>query len=1039
MLDEWAGKSWQTVSVPPEIPHQLPPRAFPTRRAPDRHRARSLIVIALCCLMLLGFQAWREWAAYSEQMRETKASLTNLASALAQHAEDTVEIADTAVLSLVGRIETIGVLPGRLGEVEAELAAQVTNGTRYSAITVFNADGALLASSYPISKINVADRAYFRHHRDNPGRGSFVGPPIRSRISGQWAITVSRRFQSSDGGFAGVVVANIPLQYFVDHYAKYKLGSRSSIILVTPDAMLLARYPSREILMGQSIASAAVFAELRKSPSGSYRSTAIIDGITRLSGYQQSSRYPLVVMTSMAEDEALGAWRSEMRLHLLMAVVVDGILALLGLHLIRQTRASQAAQARLRESEREHRQQAEHHQLGEQRHRMLIDGVAEYAIYWLDTEGCVRSWGAGAFNLTGYDEAEITGRHMSVFYTSEDVAADKPQDALREAAQAGRFTSDGWRVRKDGSQFWASVLIKPIYSADGDLIGFAKIIQDNTEQRRKAAELRDWENRERALVEATNADLERLSRHLIKARDKADSASRAKSRFLAGMSHELRTPLNGILGYAQLLQMEGDLDAKQSERVHAMLTAGKHLLQMITCVLNLSEIEAEHMELTAVAFDVREVVAACLDLIRPSAEAKGLVLSITTAPDTPQDLIADPTRVRQVLLNLLGNAAKFTAQGTIEVRLSRLTDRSMFRVEIVDTGAGIPMSQRQRLFQEFGRLDTDITRETEGAGLGLALAQRLTTLMGGRLGHDDNPDGGSIFWLELPLNTEVTAGHAPIPAFKGQTMPTASGAAQRWRVLVVDDILMNRDIAASFLRAAGHEAMCAEEGAQAVAMATNIDFDVILMDVQMPQMGGLEATRHIRALMGPRGQVPIVALTAHAFGEQVEECKAAGMNRHLSKPFDIGGLLAVVTAAVDVGRSDGKPQDAAGSSTGLLECPAPSSVDTELPISDHASFDRTARLLHVETVSHYMQTMSEMGETVLSALCEPAVLTSENTLLIDAAHALTGTAGMFGFERLTATGRRFEGALQSDSAQVAARTAEFRAAVEATLLDIKSR
>ncbi len=790
--------------------------------------------------------------------------------------------------------------------------------------------------------------------------------------------------------------------------------------------------------MGQSIAGGGVFAKLHDSPSGSYSSTAIIDGVERLSGYQQSSRYPLVVVTSMAQDVALGAWREEMFLHLLVAAVVDGILVLLGLYLLREVRASRAAQARLRESEQEHRQQAEHHQLGEQRHRMLIDGVAEHAICWLDTQGHVSSWGAGAYNLTGYDEADIMGRHFSLFYTEDDRAAGQPQHALREATQAGRFVSEGWRLRKDSSRFWASVLIKPIHSTGGDLIGFAKIKQDVTEQRHKAAELRDMEKRERARIEAANADLERLSRHLIKARDKADLASRAKSRFLAGMSHKLRTPLNGILGYAQLLQMEGDLDPKQSERVDAMLTAGKHLLQMITCVLNLSEIEAGHVELTAEAFDVRAVAAACLDLIRPSADAKGLTLRIAVAPGTPLGLVADPTRVRQVLLNLLGNAVKFTTQGTIAVRLRRLPDKPMLRIEIADTGSGVPASQRQRLFQEFERLDTDITRESEGAGLGLALAQRLATLMGGCLGHDDNPGGGSIFWLELPAGSDVIPGGTLAPAFEMQAASVACGTAGRLRVLVVDDILMNRDIAASCLRAAGHEAICAEDGARAVAMTASTDFDVVLMDVQMPQMDGLEATRRIRALTGPRGQVPIVALTAHAFSEQIEECKAAGMSSHLSKPFDIGALLAVVTAAAGAGRMDEEEQCAALPSAGLPSPATPASPDPELPISDKVAFDRTACFLRAETVSHYMQTISQLGEAVLSGLDEPAVLTSENTQLIEAAHILTSTAGMFGFERLIAAGRRFGQALQSDSSQAPAFAAEFRAAVEATLLDIKN-
>ena len=419
--------------------------------------------------------------------------------------------------------------------------------------------------------------------------------------------------------------------------------------------------------------------------------------------------------------------------------------------------------------------------------------------------------------------------------------------------------------------------------------------------RKEAAEkeaLLQVAERERLAMEAANAHLDHLAKHLAQARDRAEQANRAKSRFLAGMSHELRTPLNGILGYAHLLHIEGNLNPSQCARVDAMLETGKHLLEMITCVLDLSEIEAEHVSLHPVELDLQPTAAACLDLIRPTAEAKGLALSIETAPDMSPVLIADRTRLRQILLNLLGNAAKFTSQGQITLRLRSVEKDAVLRIEVVDTGPGIPAERRHRLFQDFERLDAEATRTVEGAGLGLALASRLAGLMGGRIGYDDNPGGGSVFWLELPASpvTPPTAASSVEPeAAAVQAAPASVGAHH---VLVVDDVLMNRDIAGSFLRRAGYTVTCAEGGAEAVAAVANRDFDVVLMDVTMPGMDGLEATRRIRSLPGGRGQIPILALTAQAFTEQVAACRAAGMNMHLPKPFDPDVLLAAVKQAI---------------------------------------------------------------------------------------------------------------------------------------------
>jgi len=383
-----------------------------------------------------------------------------------------------------------------------------------------------------------------------------------------------------------------------------------------------------------------------------------------------------------------------------------------------------------------------------------------------------------------------------------------------------------------------------------------------------------------------------LQEELTLARDHAEQANRAKSRFLAGMSHELRTPLSGILGYAQLLRLDGGLNASQSARVDAMLDAGAHLVEMINCVLDLSQIEAGRLDLHACAVDLRGSARACLDLVRPGAEAKSLTLHMSEAADVPRQILADPTRLRQVLLNLLGNAVKFTVRGSVELRLRTAAGGGRLLVEVADTGPGVPADLRSHLFQDFDRLGADDAGVVEGAGLGLALSARLAALMGGSLGHRDNHGGGSVFWLDMPL---VAAAQAP-----PQEVPQASGApppGRPLRLLVVDDVAMNRDIASAFLRFGGHEAVCAGGGEEAVAAATAGGYDVVLMDVRMPGMDGLEAARRIRALPGARGRVPIIALTAQVFAEQIDACRHAGMNSHLAKPFSRGAIIDAVTRA----------------------------------------------------------------------------------------------------------------------------------------------
>jgi signal transduction histidine kinase len=372
------------------------------------------------------------------------------------------------------------------------------------------------------------------------------------------------------------------------------------------------------------------------------------------------------------------------------------------------------------------------------------------------------------------------------------------------------------------------------------------------------------------------------------AKDAAEQGSQAKTRFVAMVTHELRTPLNGILGYAQLLRIEGGLSNRQDAHVGAMMQAGRHLLEMIERVLDFASIETARMELHPAEVSVRDLTEGCIAFVSPMATERVLSLRVVYSHDAPRQIVADPARLRQVLLNLLGNAVKYTDAGGVELRLLAGASPGGLRVEIADTGRGIDEASRDRLFQDFERLDA--ATSVEGTGLGLAIAARIVKLMGGTINYLPNPSGGSVFWFELPTS-ELESPSLPDP------MKDTSPSSGR-RVLLVDDIKINRDIIGSFLDAAGHTVIMTESGRESVRLASEQQFDLILMDVRMPEMDGLEATRRIRALPDCHGQMPILALTAYTFPDQLAQCRDAGMDGHIPKPVDYETLIQAIDDAI---------------------------------------------------------------------------------------------------------------------------------------------
>lgn len=505
----------------------------------------------------------------------------------------------------------------------------------------------------------------------------------------------------------------------------------------------------------------------------------------------------------------------------------------------------------------------------EARYRLLADRVSDVILRY-DLEGVIEFATPSVRRLLGYEAEQMIGRKITEFSVEPDLASRALDAIFRGRPLREGSSGEAQYRRADGALVWIQGNPSTIKDEAGEIVGVVTVLRDVTERRAMEVELR-----------AKRAE--------------AEVAARAKAQFLANMSHEIRTPLTGVIGFAGLLDRLEGLPDKAHIYVNRITVGGRALLSLVNDILDFSKIEAGQIQPNAQPTELSVFIDDAIELIRPQAGNKGLALGVEWLGDPPSHLLIDADRVRQVLLNLVGNAIKFTAAGSISVSVSYwAAGQGLLRLAVTDTGIGIAKSDADRLFQRFSQVDESNTRLYGGAGLGLAISKGLVELMGGEIGVESEEGRGSTFWFTIG---------APVAdqGVSGESSEADGPDIAPMRILIADDVTANRELVSAMLSPFDIELVEATDGDEAVAAAQRARFNLILMDLQMPRMDGAAAARAIRAHSAHNRNTPIVAISANVLPEHVDACRAAGMNDHVAKPIDLHDLLAKIDrwASVD--------------------------------------------------------------------------------------------------------------------------------------------
>ncbi|TWA69662.1 PAS domain S-box-containing protein [Azospirillum baldaniorum] len=870
--------------------------------AAPRTRLRTLLTTIVGVIALFGVGLWgaATWADRDEAVSHARDRTLSAARLLHEHVRRTVATSDLVLQRVDDRL--------RVREVEAvgrdlplwqELRAMSDAMPEVSSILILDTagNGLLTTRQYPSPPMNNADRAFFQAHRN--GETFHIGGMIRGRLSGRPTFTISRRIGTVEN-FQGVAAIALDLDYFRSFFDGLNIGRGGAVAVYREDGTLLFSLSGQDTAASLSPAPPDMppvtrpMDEAPRAIGGTIFSQSPVNGSERIVANLRVQDLPLIVQVGLSRDEALTPWRERTIHGGLLVLLAVAACAALAAAAARSLSREEVGRRRLAETNADLDATARSLELanrafaGANRRLNLILQSASEGICGVDRDERITFANPAACALTGYSNEEMLGRslHVLLHHTRADgtpaPTIDCPVfEVLRTGEARGGSEDIYWR--KDGTSFPVEFAASPMLE-DGRVEGAVVVFHEIAERKRAEEALRQ-------------------------AKSVAEAASRAKSEFLANMSHEIRTPMNAILGLVHLLQ-QTDLSTRQRDYAQKIRVSAQSLLGILNDILDFSKVEAGKLELERVEFRLDDLLQNLAVIVGAAAQDKDIEVLFSVGPEVPLDLVGDPLRLQQVLINLAGNAIKFTEAGevVVSVRAVEVTEeRAVLTFSIRDTGIGIDAEQKERLFQAFSQADSSTTRRYGGTGLGLAICTRLVALMGGAMDVTSEPGRGSDFHFTAVFGNPVFGQAAFGNAGRVGERPSRFSAVPRGlSVLVVDDNLTAREVLAELVVSFGWRASLCASGPEAIAeleraTAAGQPYDIVLMDWKMPGMDGLETSRRIRE--DGLVKAPVIIVVS-AFGRERMGAASGdagapdlGLSGALVKPVTASSLLDAVIDA----------------------------------------------------------------------------------------------------------------------------------------------